>query len=93
MKTDKEKKLTNKINTMFQKLEETMIDDELDLTKPIMTRAGNAFRLYATDGGGRYPIHGACKVDNEWRQGAWTRMGSLFSDDYVSGLDLINVPE
>lgn len=46
-----------------------MSTGELDFSKPeeLQTRDGRSVRIYCTDGGGEYPVHGA--VDNG--HGAW----------------------
>ena len=35
------------------------------------TRDGREVRIYATDGGGIYPIHGAVRCDDEWTTESW----------------------
>ena len=36
------------------------------------TRRGNQVRIYANDGYGDYPIHGAIYEDGEWDLTGWT---------------------
>ncbi len=65
-----------------------------DPTKPLRTRCGQEARIYATEAGGIYPIHGAVFSlrDGKWRQNAWTPSGcSQVGEE--SPLDLINIPE
>lgn len=63
-----------------------------DLTKPLQTRDGREVRIYATDAGGEYPIHGAVKEGQGWLHEGWSIRGEL-----VRGLerclDLVNVPQ
>ena len=57
------------------------------------TRDGKEARIYATDGGGVYPIHGAVKKTNgEWRVHQWNKNG-FWHDENETDNDLINVPE
>jgi hypothetical protein len=59
----------------------------LDLSKPVQTRDGRSVRIYATDGEGRFSIHGRIG-------GAicmWTRDGLMGTGVCMSG-DLVNVP-
>lgn len=70
------------------------MSDELDFTKPetLQLRGGGEFRIYATDGAGRYPIHGACKAEGEgWCTRIWTRSGR-YSLAQESTRDLIRKP-
>jgi lipoprotein-anchoring transpeptidase ErfK/SrfK len=51
-------------------------------------------RIYATDGGEDYPIHGAHKVNHTapWRLTVWTARGQFHHTFYTQGLDLIDRP-
>lgn len=55
------------------------------------TRNGTPVRIYATDAGGEYPIHGATKSDEEgWTLRTWCEDGSHVYDGVEPGpLDLI----
>jgi len=66
----------------------------LDLNKPIMTRSGYPFRLYANDGGGKFPLHGAYQYDG-WNHHSWTIDGKFsgMNGKIPNRLDLINVPD
>lgn len=67
-----------------------------DPTKPVQTRAGREVRIYATDGGGCYPIHGAVKNSEGWEGACWRANGDYrmqYRGDYPGPYDLINVPE
>lgn len=44
------------------------------------TRSGLPVRIYAVDGGGLYPVHGAIKVKYSWSHEGWTESGK-----YISG--------
>jgi hypothetical protein len=49
----------------------------IELGKQYKTRDGCEVRIYAVDGGGRFPVHGATKQNNgTWRQEEWTLTGS-----------------
>ena len=73
----------------------------IDFSKPLQTQDGREARVYATDGGGRYPVHGAVKQIDRWEPESWTIEGRYFSqeeghdEDFVdsgAASSLINVP-
>jgi hypothetical protein len=45
--------------------------------KQYTTREGQEVRIYATDGYGSYPIHGAALTDNGWNNTVWSRKGNF----------------
>jgi hypothetical protein len=52
----------------------------LDAEKNYKTERGDAVKIYATNGGGRYPVHGAVRIDGKgWRNESWTAMGKAQS--------------
>lgn len=53
------------------------------------TSKGLPVRIYATDAGGKYPIHGAIRADDKWIMNAWTADGKNL---YQSSLDLFDKP-
>ena len=55
------------------------------------TRDGREARIYATDGGGDYPIHGATRWPGErvWEDATWTARGLYFPQNGDCGRDLI----
>ena len=69
----------------------------IELGKQYKTRDGREIRIYAVDGGGRFPVHGAVKLDDEtWRQEEWTPTGSYNGESshghtIAHHLDLIEV--
>jgi hypothetical protein len=68
----------------------------IELGKKYKTRDGCEVRIYAVDGGGRFPVHGAVKlVDGTWRQEEWTLTGSWNGErnghTIPHALDLIEV--
>ena len=69
----------------------------LDLTKPVTTRDGREFRLYATDGAAPYVLHGAYKTEDGWEDGNWCKDGSYIErcTDHAAAwnLGLINPPD
>ena len=58
--------------------------------KQYRTRDGREVRIYATDGGDDFPVHGAIKSDDKWASDCWTIDG-LFVYDSRSICDLIEV--
>jgi hypothetical protein len=68
----------------------------IELGKHYKTRDGREVRIYAVDGGGRFPVHGAVKLDDgTWRQEEWTLTGSYNGEkdghSLPNALDLIVV--
>lgn len=55
------------------------------------TRDGRAVRIYATDAGGKYPVHGAIWSDEEdgWESEAWTEEGQWLRSTPVLAKDLV----
>jgi predicted DNA-binding protein with PD1-like motif len=49
--------------------------NEIDINKKYRTRDGHEVRIYATDGMGLYPVHGAISVSQEHRD-SWS--GHMF---------------
>jgi len=58
--------------------------------KKYRTKSGREVRIYAVDGGGRYPVHGAIFVDGTWSQENWKSDGSNI-DSLEDSLSLIEV--
>lgn len=50
----------------------------IDPSKTYRTRNGREVRIYATDGGGSNPVHGAIKDGEKWFVSAWYPNGSWF---------------
>ena len=48
----------------------------IDINKQYRTRDGREVRIYATDGGGPCPIHGAIRGLNFWSTANWSKNGS-----------------
>lgn len=65
----------------------------IDPNKQYRTRDGREVRIYATDGGGPYPVHGAYKMMGEWYGSYWTASGRFdqSSGCVDTGTDLIEV--
>lgn len=54
------------------------------------TRDGREVRIYATDGGGEWPIHGAFRGnDGEWQIERWTAKGCEYEQTNPSAFDLM----
>jgi len=49
---------------------------DYEINKPYKTKDGFEARIYATDAGGDYPIHGAIRRENGWDTATCTRDGS-----------------
>ena len=64
--------------------------DKISKNKQYKTRDGREARIYATDGGGTRPIHGAVKNQDGWFLVLWRESGELF-DGFDSSSDLIEV--
>jgi hypothetical protein len=47
----------------------------IDITKKYKTRDGREVRIYATDGGGHRPVHGAIREGQEWVAYTWLHDG------------------
>jgi hypothetical protein len=47
----------------------------IDKNKTYKTRDGREVRIYATDGRGIYPVHGAVKVEDGWIPYTWQEIG------------------
>jgi len=64
----------------------------IDKNRIYRTRDGREVRIYATDGGSRYPVHGAVCMDDGWLPRQWTEQGELSNGRLVpSAHDLIEV--
>jgi hypothetical protein len=48
----------------------------IDINKKYRTRDGREVRIYATDGGGPCPVHGAVSGLNFWSTASWSKNGS-----------------
>jgi len=57
--------------------------------KKYRTRDGREVRIYATDGCGDYPIHGAILYDGVWQLSMWLDTGSCHRNVVGSAHDLI----
>jgi hypothetical protein len=63
----------------------------IDKNKKYKTRSGLDVRIYATDGGGEYSVHGAYLDGGEWEQESWTESGHHLSGVDCGSLDLVEV--
>lgn len=61
----------------------------IDPKKQYRTRDGREVRIYAVDGGGDWPVHGAYMHGDTWRIISWTAAGSVYS--HKTDTDLIEV--
>jgi hypothetical protein len=66
----------------------------IELGKKYQTRDGREVRIYAVDGGGVYPVHGAIAAgDGTWSPEGWTDGGSYIGGDGQFDEDLIEAPK
>jgi hypothetical protein len=63
----------------------------IDRNKQYKTRDGREVRIYATDGGGSYPTHGAIKHGEGWVSAWWGSSGYVVSPCREMPDDLIEV--
>lgn len=63
----------------------------IDKNKQYRTRDGREVRIYATDGIGSYPVHGACRGREGWTPEKWTAGGLFFYDGSRKDGDLVEV--
>ena len=61
----------------------------IDINKKYRTREGDEVRIYALDGGGNYPVHGAYKDPMGWVSCSWMQEG--FKAILEGPYDLIEV--
>jgi hypothetical protein len=59
----------------------------IDIDKKYRTRDGREVRIYAVDGGGSHPVHGAIKSTEGWDCHSWRRTGCWMHPEGL--LDLI----
>lgn len=64
--------------------------NEIDKDKQYTTRDGREVRIYATDGAGLCPVHGAIRESNGWYSCKWSSCGK-YSEEPDSPSDLIEV--
>jgi hypothetical protein len=55
------------------------------------TADGERVRIYATDGAGTYPVHGAVRTHDGWRVQMWTANGEAGAIAESCGDDLIEI--
>lgn len=56
------------------------------------TRSGLPVRIYAVDGGGPFPVHGAYYEGDEWYATQWRTDGTALESTDMDNLDLIPAP-
>lgn len=61
----------------------------IDKNKTYKTRAGEPVRIYATDGLGERPIHGAFLRDGYWMVACWPEDGICFTNGVPCIDDLV----
>lgn len=67
----------------------------IDITKEYQTRDGREVRLYADDGVGPYPIHGAIRNEEQggWELTTWNPDGRFIRSVPFDVCDLVPVPD
>jgi len=63
----------------------------IDINKQYQTASGHQVRIYATDGAGMKPVHGAYNTDYGWCIETWNENGVFFINLESSSLDLREV--
>ena len=63
----------------------------ISMDKQYQTRDGRKVRIYAVDGGGPFPIHGAVYVEGSWVNESWSSKGMYTTDQKDHEYDLIEV--
>lgn len=63
----------------------------IELGKQYRTVDSCEVRIYAVDGNGPYPVHGAVKYGNGWASTQWTKDGLYDHENSPSSLDLVEV--
>jgi len=61
----------------------------ISMDKKYRTRDGREVRIYAVDGDGSHPVHGAIKINTGWRSCTWEQEGFHLVDEGYC--DLIEV--
>ena len=64
----------------------------IDINKKYTTRDGREVRIYATDGAGSWPVHGAVLFESGWCDASWSKTGSATQCQF-DDFDLIEVKE
>lgn len=62
-------------------------------TGRVRTDGGLEVRIYATDGDGDFPIHGATKHEDGWEAETWTREGRYAISNNDHSRDLVLIPQ
>lgn len=65
-----------------------MSELKIEVGKFYKTRDGNKVRIYTTDRGGRYPIHGAI-FDGRWINAEWEKTGQYADWVPLSSADIV----
>ena len=62
----------------------------IDINKQYRTSDGREVRIYATDGWGNYPVHGAVLRGDQWEMSSWTLDGTDWENE-DSNYDLVEI--
>lgn len=65
---------------------------DIENGKQYQTRNGLPARVYAMDGFGNFPIHGAVLTDFGWEICEWTETGCASLEGSPDSLDLVEIP-
>lgn len=63
----------------------------INMNKQYKTRGGDEVRIYAVDGEGDWPVHGAVKLSDKWKSVTWTLDGIFYEQNQSHSLDLVEV--
>ena len=62
-------------------------------TGKVQTRDGREVRIYATDAGDSYPVHGAVRCGHKWGFKSWMLTGAYSSVADLKAEDLVPIPQ
>ena len=62
----------------------------IQTSKAYRTKDGQKVRVYATDGVGHHPVHGAILTSKGWMPAQWDENGRAFKPHLESELDLVD---
>jgi hypothetical protein len=63
----------------------------IELGKKYRTEGHQEVRIYAVDGNGLYPVHGAVKYGDGWSSAVWTKGGLYDYENSPTSSDLVEV--
>ena len=64
-------------------------EKQIEVGKVYRTREGGKARIYALDGTGDFPVHGALLIEGGWSSATWTRSGYYIGHAAPNSNDLM----